>query len=64
MLTNPIVPATDGDMKTKWLQVRVDDEIEQMLLELRRNEDDLCDKSKMVVRLIERAHSKLGKTSK
>lgn len=59
MLTNPRNAATDGDMKDKQLQVRTDDEIEQMLLDLRRAEDDLPNKSQMVIRLIERAHQKL-----
>jgi hypothetical protein len=58
-LTNPHAAVTDGDMKDKWLQVRVDDAIEQMLLDLRKVEDDLPGKSAMVIRLIERAHAKL-----
>lgn len=58
-MTNPQAVGTDADMKDKWLQVRVDDAIEQMLLDLRKAEDDLPGKSAMVIRLIERAHAKL-----
>lgn len=58
-LTNPQAVGTDADMKDKWLQVRVDDEIEQMILDLRRAEDDLPGKSKLIIRLIERAHADL-----
>lgn len=39
----------------------MDGDIEQMILDLRKAEDDLPDKSKMVVRLIERAHAQLKK---
>lgn len=60
MLTNPASAATDGDMpKDKQLQVRVDDEDERMLLELRRAENDLPNKSVMVLRLIKRAYEAL-----
>ena len=62
-MTNPQAVGTDADMKDKWLQVRVDDAIEQMLLDLRKVEDDLPGKSAMVVRLIERAHAQLKKGS-
>lgn len=60
-LTNPQPIADDGDMKDKWLQVRVDDAVKSMLLELRRQEPDLCGDSEMVRRLIQRAHDELAK---
>ena len=63
-LTNPQTIADEGEMKDKWLQVRVDDEIEQMLADLRKAEDDLPGKSKMVLRLIERAHKHLTEAPK
>lgn len=63
-MTNPPTVGTDADMKDKWLQVRVDADIERMILDLRKAEDDLPDKSKMIVRLIERAHAKLKDGSK
>lgn len=46
-------------MKDKQLQIRTDDKIEQMLVDLRREEPDVCGKSEMVRRLIERAHNQL-----
>ena len=58
-LTNPQAIADEGEMKDKWLQVRVDEDVEQMLADLRKAEDDLPGKSKMVLRLIERAHKAL-----
>ena len=60
-MTNPERPATDEAMKDKWLQVRVDNEIEQKLAELRKAESDLPGKSEMVIRLINAAHTKLKK---
>ena len=55
MLTTRRLVADDGDMKDKWLQVRVDDAIKSYLLELRRLEPDLPGDSEMVRRLIRRA---------
>ncbi|MEM7282842.1 MAG: hypothetical protein AAF438_14580 [Pseudomonadota bacterium] len=60
-MTNLGQAVTDGDMKDKWLQIRVDAEIEQMIADLRKAETDLPGKSKMVIRLIERAYEKLPK---
>ena len=55
MLTTRRPVAEDGDMKDKWLQIRVDDTIKAELLELRRGEPDLPGDSEMVRRLIRRA---------
>ncbi|MEM8971094.1 MAG: hypothetical protein AAGD43_03420 [Pseudomonadota bacterium] len=51
-------------MKDKILHMRFDSEYEQMLSDLRKAEDDLPDKSKMIRRLIERAHEHLKKGKK
>jgi hypothetical protein len=62
LLTTHTAAATDDGMaKDKQLQVRVDDEDERMLLELRRAESDLPGKSAMVLRLILRAYADLKK---
>lgn len=69
-LTNPQTAVTDGDMKDKWLQVRVDEEIEAVLDELRiadlqsGKSKKLPNKSQMVLLLIERAHEQLKKGKK
>lgn len=64
MLTESAPVATDGFMKDKILHMRFDSEYEQMLSDLRKAEDDLPDKSKMIRRLIERAHEHLKKGKK
>lgn len=64
-MTNPQAAATDGEMKDKWLQVRVDEDIEAVIDELRiadlqsGRSKKLPSKSAMVLLLIERAHEKL-----
>ena len=45
--------------KNKWLQVRVDEEFERKLDDLRRAESDLPSKSEMINRLVDRACEKL-----
>lgn len=60
MLTNRRPVAEDGDMKDKWLQVRVDDVLKRKLLEIRRNEPDLPGDSEMIRRLIERAEAAIS----
>jgi hypothetical protein len=64
VLTESAPVATDGFMKDKILHMRFDSEYEQMLSDLRKAEDDLPDKSKMIRRLIERAHKDLKKGKK
>lgn len=65
MLTTQTAAATDDGMaKDRQLQVRVDDDDERMLMELRRAEVDLPGKSAMVLRLIRRAYAELKKGGK
>ncbi|MEM7746607.1 MAG: hypothetical protein AAF346_00030 [Pseudomonadota bacterium] len=66
-MTNPQTAVTDGEMKDKWLQVRVDEDIEAALDELRiadlqsGRSKKLPNKSQMVILLIERAKADLKK---
>jgi hypothetical protein len=64
MLTTRRAVPDDGDMKDKWLQVRVDDAIKSKLLEIRRAEADLPGDSEMIRRLIERAERSLKRRGK
>ena len=63
-LTNPVAIADEGEMKDKWLQIRVDAEVKAMLLEVRRSEPDLPGDSEMVRLLIRRAFEALKQQAK